>query len=81
MAGGRGGKDDRKQNTWAPLARPRPFLKQASGQIFEDDGNGFPSISDIFFMKETEQSETLKKQWQRSNKQPDIRNNLLTCLK
>ncbi len=69
VAGSKRGKDDRKQIT--PLARPHPFLKPASGQIFEDDANGFSSISDTFFMKETEQTETgltLKKQWQRSDK-------------
>ncbi len=29
---------------------PHPFLQQASGEIFEDDVNGFSSIADICFM-------------------------------
>ncbi len=29
------------------FVRPRPFLQQASGYIFNDDVNGFSSISDI----------------------------------
>jgi hypothetical protein len=33
-----------------PPAPHHPFLHQASGQIFEDDVNGFPSISDILFI-------------------------------
>jgi hypothetical protein len=33
-------------------ARPHPFLLQASGQNFKDDVNGFPSSSDICFMKQ-----------------------------
>ncbi len=33
------------------MARPHPFQQQASGQIFKDDVNGFPSISDICFMR------------------------------
>jgi hypothetical protein len=29
---------------------PHPFLQQASGEIFEDDVNGFSSTADICFM-------------------------------
>jgi hypothetical protein len=32
-----------------PLPAPHPFLQQASGQIFKDDVNDFPSNSDICF--------------------------------
>jgi hypothetical protein len=31
-------------------AQPRPFLHQASKQVYKDDMDGFFSISDIFFM-------------------------------
>jgi hypothetical protein len=32
------------------LHPPHPFLQQASGEIFEDDVNGFSSTADICFM-------------------------------
>ena len=35
------------------LRPPYSFLQQASGQIFKDDVNGFPSISDICFLGES----------------------------
>ncbi len=33
------------------LLRPPPFLQQASGQMFKDDGFVFSSTSDICFME------------------------------
>jgi hypothetical protein len=34
----------------ALFRRHNPFVQQADGQIFKDDVNGFPSISDICFL-------------------------------
>jgi len=34
----------------ALLRSRQPFLQQASGQIFEDDVNGFSTTTDIFFV-------------------------------
>jgi hypothetical protein len=42
--------DQLRNRIVAKVGPPPPLLKQASGQIFKDDVNGCPTISDISFM-------------------------------
>jgi hypothetical protein len=48
--GGDGGEGRYSAPRYSTPPFPTPFLQQASGQIFKDDVNGFPSALDICFM-------------------------------